>query len=90
MNAVGPQVRCLRIQNKMTQDDLAAQCNLLGRNISRGTLAKIESQVRRVKDSEVALPQTERKPGHPAFIYNSHAAIIAIILLIYIHIYKFR
>lgn len=39
----------------MTQEELAAQCNLLGWNISRGTLAKIESQVRRVTDSEVAL-----------------------------------
>lgn len=39
----------------MTQAELTAHCNLLGLNISRGTLAKIESQVRRVTDSEVAL-----------------------------------
>jgi transcriptional regulator with XRE-family HTH domain len=39
----------------MTQEDLSAQCNLLGWSISRGTLAKIESQVRRVTDSEIAL-----------------------------------
>jgi transcriptional regulator with XRE-family HTH domain len=55
MNIIGPQIRRLREQNNMTQEELTAQCNLLGWNISRGTLAKIESQVRRVTDSEVAL-----------------------------------
>lgn len=55
MNVIGPQVRRLREQKNMTQEELTAQCNLLGWNISRGTLAKIESQVRRVTDSEVAL-----------------------------------
>ena len=55
MNVIGPKVKRLREQNKMSQDDLAAQCNLLGWSISRGTLAKIECKVRRVKDSEVAI-----------------------------------
>jgi len=55
MNIIGPQIRRLREINNMTQEDLTAQCNLLGWSISRGTLAKIESQVRRVTDSEVAL-----------------------------------
>ena len=55
MNIIGPQIRRLRELNNMTQEELAAQCNLLGWNLSRSTLAKIESQVRRVTDSEVAL-----------------------------------
>ncbi|MCU7919701.1 MAG: helix-turn-helix domain-containing protein [Candidatus Thiodiazotropha sp. (ex Epidulcina cf. delphinae)] len=55
MNVIGPQVKRLREQSHMAQEELAAQCNLLGWNISRGTLAKIESQVRRVTDFEVAL-----------------------------------
>jgi transcriptional regulator with XRE-family HTH domain len=55
MNIIGPQIKRLREQNNMTQEELTAKCNLLGWNISRGTLAKIESQVRRVTDSEVAL-----------------------------------
>jgi transcriptional regulator with XRE-family HTH domain len=55
MNVIGPQVKWLREQKAMTQEDLSAQCNLLGWSISRGTLAKIESQVRRVTDSEIAL-----------------------------------
>jgi len=33
----------------------AAKCNLVGLNISCGTLAKIEAQVRRVTDSEIIL-----------------------------------
>jgi transcriptional regulator with XRE-family HTH domain len=55
MNIIGPQIKRLRESNDMTQEELTAQCNLQGWNISRGTLAKIESQVRRVTDSEVAL-----------------------------------
>ncbi len=55
MNTVGPQVRELREQQEMTQSQLAARCNIVGLNISRSTLAKIESQVRRVTDSEVVL-----------------------------------
>jgi transcriptional regulator with XRE-family HTH domain len=52
MNIIGPQVRRLREKKAITQEQLAAQCNLLGWEISRGTLAKIESQVRRVTDIE--------------------------------------
>jgi transcriptional regulator with XRE-family HTH domain len=55
MNVVGPQVRQLREAQKMTQEDLTARCNIVGFNISRGTLAKIESQVRQVTDKEAAL-----------------------------------
>ncbi|MEW6991592.1 helix-turn-helix domain-containing protein [Colwelliaceae bacterium 6441] len=39
----------------MLKTSQAAKCNLIGWNISRGTLAKIESKVRRVTDSEVKL-----------------------------------
>jgi len=55
MNVIGPQIKRLREQSHMTQEELTARCNLIGWNISRGTLAKIESQVRRVTDSEVEL-----------------------------------
>jgi transcriptional regulator with XRE-family HTH domain len=55
MNLVGPQVRQLREAQHMTQEDLTARCNIVGLNISRGTLAKIESQVRQVTDKETAL-----------------------------------
>jgi transcriptional regulator with XRE-family HTH domain len=52
-NIVGPQVRRLRDQKEMTQETLAARCAVHGFDISRGTLAKIEAQVRCVTDSEL-------------------------------------
>ena len=55
MNVVGPKVREIRESKEMTQEDLAAKCNLFKWDISRSTLAKIESQVRRVTDEEVTL-----------------------------------
>ena len=55
MNIVGPQVRALRESQGMTQEELTTKCNLLDWDISRSSLAKIESQVRRVTDIEVAL-----------------------------------
>lgn len=55
MNIVGINVRINRESQGLTQDQLAAKCNLLQWNISRGTLAKIEVKVRRVTDIEVKL-----------------------------------
>ena len=55
MNLVGPQVRHVREAQNMTQEELTARCNLVGLNISRSTLAKIESRVRQVTDEEAAL-----------------------------------
>ena len=55
MNKIGPNIRRIREEIGMTQEELAIKCQLLEWNISRGTLAKIESQVRRVTDSEVEL-----------------------------------
>lgn len=52
-NIVGPLVRKVRYTAALTQDALATRCNLLGWDISRGTLAKIESGVRCVTDAEV-------------------------------------
>jgi transcriptional regulator with XRE-family HTH domain len=63
MNIIGPQVRYLREQKEMTQEQLVARCNVVGLNISRSTLAKIESKVRRVTDSEVALLAKALKVG---------------------------
>jgi len=55
MNVVGPRVKRIRETQDITQEELAARCNILEWDISRGTLAKIEAQVRRVTDEEVAL-----------------------------------
>ena len=53
MNIIGGNVKKIREAKGWTQDQLAAKCNLVGLNISRGTLAKIEAKVRRVVDIEV-------------------------------------
>jgi transcriptional regulator with XRE-family HTH domain len=55
MNVIGPKVREIRESKELTQEELVAKCNLLQWDISRSTLAKIESQVRRITDEEVAL-----------------------------------
>ncbi|OCH03657.1 transcriptional regulator [Aliivibrio fischeri] len=54
-NIVGKQIRAIRKEKKLTQEQLTAKCNLEGFDISRGTLAKIESGVRQVIDIEVVL-----------------------------------
>jgi transcriptional regulator with XRE-family HTH domain len=55
LNKIGPKVRQIRESKGLTQEQLAARCNLLEWDISRGTLAKIESRTRRVTDIEVTL-----------------------------------
>jgi len=55
MNVIGPQLKRLREQNHMTQEEMTAQCNLIGWNISRGTLAKVESQVVQLKEATSVL-----------------------------------
>lgn len=55
MNTIGPKIKKLREAQGLTQEELAARCNLLKWDISRGTLAKVEAQVRRVTDDEVEL-----------------------------------
>ncbi len=52
-NVVGPQVRKLRNKLDLTQEELAARCQLHGLDISRGTLSQIEARLRRVADSEL-------------------------------------
>lgn len=55
MNKIGPKIKSIREGCNWTQEQLVARCHLIGWNVSRGTLAKIESQVRRITDDEVEL-----------------------------------
>lgn len=55
MNLVGPKIKSIRKKQKLTQEQLVARCNVVGWNISRGTLAKIEAKVRRMTDIEIVL-----------------------------------
>lgn len=54
-NIVGPIVRELREKQGLSQPQLAAKLNVHGWDISRETLAKIESQIRCVADFEIPI-----------------------------------
>ena len=62
-NIVGPQVRKMRDQQNMTQEALAARCGVLGWDLSRGTLSKIEAQLRCVTDTELRVLADDLKVG---------------------------
>jgi len=52
-NIIGPQLRKLRYERGLSQPALAAECQRLGWDIARDTIAKIEGQSRWVADSEL-------------------------------------
>jgi transcriptional regulator with XRE-family HTH domain len=52
-NIVGPEIRRFRAKLGLTQPMLVARCQLIGWDISRETIAKIESQIRWVSDFEL-------------------------------------
>ena len=52
-NIVGPQVRRLRNAQGWSQPELAARCQRMGWDIGRDIIARIESRVRLVTDSEI-------------------------------------
>jgi hypothetical protein len=52
-NLVGPAVRKLRYERKLSQAELAAQCQIMGWNVSRDIIAAIEGQIRCVTDTEI-------------------------------------
>ncbi|HEX3626238.1 MAG TPA: helix-turn-helix transcriptional regulator [Verrucomicrobiae bacterium] len=54
-NIAGPQIRKLRYQQGLTQEMFAARCSLLGWDLSRATLSKIEAQLRCVTDAELVI-----------------------------------
>ena len=53
-NIAGPQIRRLRVQQGFSQQAFAEQCQRMGWDISRDTLAKIEAQMRWLADFEAA------------------------------------
>ncbi len=52
-NSVGPAVRRLRNAREWTQADLATKLQLVGLNLDRADVAKIEGQLRSVYDFEL-------------------------------------
>jgi transcriptional regulator with XRE-family HTH domain len=53
LNIIGPKLKKLRSDRGLTLADLASKCQLLGWDVSGGTLAKIESCQRSAFDSEM-------------------------------------
>jgi transcriptional regulator with XRE-family HTH domain len=53
MNIIGKNIKRIREDKAWTQEVLVAKCQLAQWKITRSTLAKIESNVRRVTDIEV-------------------------------------
>lgn len=51
-NVIGPEVRRLRLDQGLTQEELAALCQLMEWHISRGTLSQVEAQISRGEDLE--------------------------------------
>ncbi len=67
-NPIGSAVRRLRCAQGLTQDVLAARCAVAGCDIGRGTLAKIEAQIRAVTEVELfTLAQVLRVPMSELF-----------------------
>jgi len=52
-NAIGANVRKFRVTRNLTQEMLSARCGAMGFEIPRGTLAKIEAQIRGASDLEL-------------------------------------
>jgi transcriptional regulator with XRE-family HTH domain len=53
LNLIGKQVRELRDRKGWTQGDLSAKLQVFGWDVSRESLAKLETQQRRVPDGEL-------------------------------------
>jgi transcriptional regulator with XRE-family HTH domain len=62
-NIIGAQVRRLRNQRDLTQEQLSAKIQLLGLEMSRATLSKIEAGLRCVVDSELPIIAEALKVG---------------------------
>lgn len=54
-NLVGPRVRHLREREKLSQEELMAQLQLLGMDSERGVIKRIENGDRAVSDLEIRL-----------------------------------
>ena len=77
-NLVGPMVRKLRYQQKLSQAELAAKCQLLGWNVSRDIIAAIEGQVRCITDVEIVGLATAFRVPENQLLPNRKAALKAL------------
>ncbi|KZL91701.1 helix-turn-helix domain-containing protein [Clostridium magnum] len=52
-NLIGTNIRKMRISHNLSQEDLAAKLNILGLDIDRSALSRIENRQREVNDYEI-------------------------------------
>jgi transcriptional regulator with XRE-family HTH domain len=52
-NICGSEIKRHRIQGNITQEELAARCQVLGLKLSRSSLAHIENGIRSIRDHEL-------------------------------------
>ena len=69
-NIVGPQVRRVRVQIGLSQQELAGKCQLIGWDVGRETIAKIEGRTRWVADFEL-LNLSKALEVHPMVLLNT-------------------
>ncbi|PTX91866.1 XRE family transcriptional regulator [Verrucomicrobia bacterium LW23] len=72
-NIVGPQVRRVRAQIGLSQPQLAAKCQLIGWDVGRDAIAKIEGQTRWVADFEL-LNLAKALETHPMVLLSVDAS----------------
>ena len=78
-NAVGNSVRKLRYSMGLTQDMFAARCGVVGWDLSRGTLAKIEAGVRCVTDAELWVLARALKCSPEKLFPDSPAKVLKVV-----------
>lgn len=78
-NAIGPQVRRFRDRAGLNQAELAARCGVIGWDVSRGTLAKVEAQLRRVTDAELFVLAKALKQDPAAFFPTHLHSVLAVL-----------
>lgn len=76
-NVVGSQVQRLRVRAGLSQQQLAARCGVIGWDLSRGTLAKIEAKLRCVTDAELFVLARALKQDPKALFPDNVSAIVA-------------
>jgi len=69
MNLIGKKIRKFRMEQGLTQEGLATACCLIGFDISRSTLAKVESQNRQITDIEIWYLAQALKVNEGDFFY---------------------
>lgn len=52
-NIIGENLKSLRLENKLSQEQLASKLHLLGLNLDRSAISRIESYSREVYDYEI-------------------------------------